>query len=475
MWEQSACLSIDLLTIHLKLIQMIMKKLLLLLFLLISFLSRAYSQLPFVETTYGSGIGVSIDTAAQGYLIGANSNGARCVLFNQTGDTVQTFNYPGCTLDCARQTPDGGYIIMGDNNWEAGLYKIDNTGAFAWNHIYPASNFETYANSVIIHPEGGLFVSYTENDEMSYNPFHVLRTNDAGDVAAQNTVVGSIYRYNNIYTAISLTADSGLITVSDQQGGEPFTGCVLKRMNPGCGTVFTKTFYDVTNTIAFHSNSVIETNDGGYLISGYKSGYPDTQPYNGLLIRTDANGDSLWTKQYSFPGTDLKLIGTIENAGGELFSAGNFGGKVLLIKSDANGDTLWTRTFTGDGYALPNAIIADRNDNPMIVGWTNDGLTGDYIYVISVDAITGINQYASLENRLEVYPNPANDIITISTKAAFNNATLKLVNSQGHLVMEKTGVNGNSINMEVLNQPCGLYIVEIRSENCTARIKVVKN
>ena len=71
------------------------------------------------------------------------------------------------------------------------------------------------------------------------------------------------------------------------------------------------------------------------------------------LIRTDASGDALWTRTYGGPGDDEGWSARQTSDGfivfGSTASFGSGGSDVYLIKTDAAGDTLWTRTCGGTG------------------------------------------------------------------------------------------------------------------------------
>ncbi len=118
-----------------------------------------------------------------------------------------------------------------------------------------------------------------------------------------------------------------------------------------------------------YGRAVLETNDGGIAIVGYTGSY-GAGGFDVWLIKTDADGNILWTKTYGGVGDDYgySLKQTDDDGfiiGGATNSFGVGGLDYYLIKTDSLGDTLWTKTFgganddicwslevTGDGYVL---------------------------------------------------------------------------------------------------------------------------
>ncbi len=90
-------------------------------------------------------------------------------------------------------------------------------------------------------------------------------------------------------------------------------------------------------------NSVQQTTDGGYIITGILD-------RTAVLIKTDTNGDTLWTKTFGsgFGFRDKGYSVQQTTDGGYVFT-GKINNKAGLIKTDSNGDTLWIKTFGGVG------------------------------------------------------------------------------------------------------------------------------
>ena len=96
--------------------------------------------------------------------------------------------------------------------------------------------------------------------------------------------------------------------------------------------------------------SVCQTTDGGYIIAGLTvlTGVGHIV----YLIKTDEDGDTLWTRTFGGGGTDEAMAVQQTIDGGYIIvgytntiGSGNY--DILLIKTDGFGNELWTKTFGG--------------------------------------------------------------------------------------------------------------------------------
>ncbi len=140
-----------------------------------------------------------------------------------------------------------------------------------------------------------------------------------------------------------------------------------------------------------HGYSVIQTSDSGFVIAGstFSSGAGAFDVY---LLKIDANGNSSWRKTYGGSDYDAGTSVIQTSDGGFViagytasFGAGDF--DIYLIKTDAVGDTLWTRTFGGDNREFGYSVQQTLDGGYVVVGSTlSFGFGTQAEYLIKTDA-----------------------------------------------------------------------------------------
>lgn len=93
--------------------------------------------------------------------------------------------------------------------------------------------------------------------------------------------------------------------------------------------------------------------------------------------------------------------------------------------------------------------------------------------VVMADATTGILE--NEKNILSAYPNPSNSQITLTASNVFVNASFRLANLAGVVVLEKSGLTGNAFIVDISRLSNGVYLLEINNNGTFSRINVLKN
>jgi hypothetical protein len=130
--------------------------------------------------------------------------------------------------------------------------------------------------------------------------------------------------------------------------------------------------------------------DGGFAAAGGTSSDGNAEFY---LVRTDANGDTLWTRHYGGQGTDYcSDMWTTFDGGfaltGETFSFGSGANDAWLVKTDSAGWMEWSRTFGGGDWDDAFAVQQTADSGYVIAGMTMSyGVGGNDAYLVKTDEL----------------------------------------------------------------------------------------
>jgi hypothetical protein len=445
------------------------------------------------QRTYG-GPGDDIAFSAQqtmdgGYIVTGfygvltDSGGGRLIKTDAYGDTVWTRKLGGAW---AQQTADSGFIALGSFDNHNCLVKTDARGDTLWTHVYAGS--DNGENMVEQTADGGYVMTGLAS---YYGPnggdVHIIKTDSVGDTLWTRTYGGP-----GLDDGLSIrqTSDHGYViaalTMSFGAGNQKIW--VIKTDSLG-DTLWTRLFGGDSISA---SGWAQQTTDGGYFVAGWTCLYaPTPQTY---LIKTDANGDTLWTRTISgrsyftecLSGQQLEDGGYIIAGGCEDTTTGNI--DVYLARIDVNGDTLWTRTFGGSSYDCGYSVQQTADGGYVICGQTYSfGAGGSDFYLIKTDengnmAITESKASSTRapELSLACSPNPFSASTRISLTSGVSGSgvpSLRVFDVQGRLVKRLTASRESYVVWDGTDDsgrplPSGPYFVrcEGTGEHAIARI-----
>ena len=289
----------------------------------------------------------------------------------------------------AQQTTDGGYIIIANTtSFGAGandiwLIKTDDSGDTSWTKTFGAGGNDG-GNYVQQTTDGGYIIA---GQNASFGPVDgwLLKTDSSGDTLWTKFFGGGGFDYIN---CVQQTSNGGYIIAgrTNSFGASSYDAWLLKTDSSG-DTLWTKTFGGSANE---YGSSVDTTSDGGYVIAGITSSFG--AGHNDVwLIRTDGDGDTLWTKAYGGSNDEWALSVQETSDGGFVVTGttDSFGAglnDIWLIKTDGSGDTLWTKTYGGMMYDWGTSVQQTTDGGYIIAGYTDSfGAGNDDMLLIRTD------------------------------------------------------------------------------------------
>lgn len=206
----------------------------------------------------------------------------------------------------------------------------------------------------------------------------VTRTDSAG-----NMLWSRQYGGNGDETAISVseTSDGGFVIGGETFSNDPNGDAFIFKIDAAGIMQWWKDYGDGLYDITY---SVLGLADGSIISAGLLEVAP--VDYDAFLMKTDANGDTLWTKVIGVPGIDhaVNVIQTSDSGFifcGKTLSRGQGVCDCWLVKTDVNGDTLWTRTYGGAGWDESMDIIEQPNGY-IVCGGTNSEGNSNYDFLL---------------------------------------------------------------------------------------------
>lgn len=243
-----------------------------------------------IETSNG-------DFVILGYTGGTLSRGNMDIYFvhiDPFGNIKCQKSYGGGDSDrghSIQRSPNGGYFILGETNsfgkggMDLFIMEVDSIGDTIWTKTIGGEKDDvgfSLCNSI----DGSFFVvgwTYSYSDSLS--DVWLIHINSSGEILWMKTYGG--YGEDNGYS-VSLTNDNGLIIVgSTTTFGKGKSDIWLIKTTSSGDTLWTRTFGGTKNDCGY---SVKQTNDGGFVITGYTE-FPASGESDIYFIKTDSQGN----------------------------------------------------------------------------------------------------------------------------------------------------------------------------------------
>ncbi len=305
-----------------------------------------------------------------------------CAVLNGTasGQAIFERHYGGERYDAGNdvlEIPGGGFLLIGttrsvsDDTTDAWVISTDALGNPLWTNTYGGSGFDS-GISLLPASDGGYILTLATNSFSDSYDIRLIKIEASGAVDWAKTYGGARSDYVH---DMAPTADGGYVviahTVSFGMGGLDF---YLLKVAQNGDSLWSRTYGGVGWD---WGGSVQQTMDGGFILAGDTKSFGDERG-DVFLVKTDASGDTLWTKTYGQPDNPDRALCVVQTAdGGFLLACESIGGPSaigaeglisLIIKTDAMGGEQWSTVLHGSNLSSPANALELENGDYLVVG-----------------------------------------------------------------------------------------------------------
>jgi len=303
------------------------------------------------------------------------------------------------------ESDDGGYVLAGlsgsgNENYlsiaDYFLVKIDSDGNIEWSKYYDYEKSKDSAFGMTKTSDGGYVLIGQTHTGSGRGDYWIVKTNSKGNLE-WNKAYGRPYFDRGLdviptsdggYALVGFTQDSDLL--NPDKGRQIWLIKIDSSGNIEWDKIYGGTYFE-------EANHIIETSDGGYLIPGTTSSFGNGG-YDGWLIKIDSKGNVLWSKTFGGVYSD-KFVDAVETYDGGYVIAGitnSFGDEDYdgwLIKTDSEGNVLWSLTFGGRGEDYLSSVVTTRDGGYAVAGYTRSYGVGNYdFWLVKVTEMHKINE-----------------------------------------------------------------------------------
>jgi len=390
-----------------------------------------------------------------------------------SGNIYATGNFNG-TTDLDPSPTVSNLVSFG--NQDIFVLKLDMNGDFIWAQKMGGSASES-GESLKIDASGAVYVTGYFSGMTDFDPgvstsnlisagnddIFLLKLNSNGSLAWVKQIGGTSF-------------DSGKSIALDITGNVYLTGSFIGSVDFNHGSAV-KIFTSLGSTDIFVSKF---DSEGNFIWAKQMGGNSDDE---GFYLCVDGSGSTYVTGSFF---TTCNLDPGVSNS--NVTSNGQV--DIFISKFDQSGNFVWGKAFGGIRVDVGKAIATDGMGNVLVTGRFGGTVNFDpgtgvtnlisaggsdvFVQKLSDPNLLGIMNYKS-ENVIFMFPNPANDKITILLENNSRPVSLKTMNMEGKVIIEKTNLIERSIVLDISEQATGIYFVEILKNGEIIKTKFIKN
>ncbi len=388
---------------------------------------------------------------------------------------------------------------VGSQNERISSVAVDATGAAYLTGYFTSPILNVGTNALILTGWIDVFlVKYDANgDEVWAKSFggsgtdYYEATSVAVDVSGNLFVAGRFRSDNNRFLNIILTNSSDyniFLTKFDDMGIMLWAKCVGGMLSDEANSIALDATGNVFMTGCFESANLVF--DHTTLTN---NGWTDL-----FVAKFDPNGTELWAK--NAVGTRNDKVNSISvDASGNAYITGCFGpatltfgsitltntgtNDIFLSKYDANGNVIWAKSAVGTEGMFANSVAVDASENIFVTGWFGGPAVSFGSTTLTISSPKSYDIFLSKSANgtgkpeldyftdLSIYPNPANDLLTIEGP---QKSAIEILNMHGQTLL---AVDNHELltTIDLSKLVSGIYLIKAKTDKGVTFYKFIKN
>ncbi len=285
---------------------------------------------------------------------------------------------------------DGGYITTGRTSSyghgeeDAYIIRVDANGDTLWTEELGGA-LDDYGYTVRCVPEGYAISGHTESFGHGDCDGWFFKIDTTGKLIWMNTYGTPL---SEVTSSFNFTNDNGYVLIGYHGTESDSTGWVYMVKTDAVGdTLWTKYYGTAVSSMGY---GVAQTSDSGFAFTGYSAGRA-YKNMDMILGKTDKKGNLQWMKKFGGDSDDVAYSMQLTPEGGYIiagythsFGAGDDG---YVIKTDALGNVIWAKTYGGPQQDRFNHIESTFDGGYIMSGQTKSyGAGRADVYVVKIDS-----------------------------------------------------------------------------------------
>lgn len=210
----------------------------------------------------------------------------------------------------------------------------------------------------------------------------------------------------------------------------------------------------------------------------------ESQDYHFYLMHTKADGTLISEKEISLFDANYFIYSTLMTPAHEIVMAGIKEGpnmdyySTFIYAMSFNGDSLWSVDY-GNYFETDVSDIQLCPDGGYIVSGNYGNTQERFIFLMKTDSLGSLNnlgtEHYSISDRVNVYPNPANEYVVFETQKSLAGSILTLSDITGRQVAQQIITSEKTV-LPTAHLEAGVYLYQIENGQVisTGKVMVVK-